>query len=272
MHQKSKKTITPLSKHPSSFWIYGVHTVLAAVTNPKRSIHRLCLVYHDHSELREEIEDLLQQHHPKISLESVDNKTLDQFLPREAVHQGIAALVSPLPTLTIEDLDNLPSKQPSRVVIVLDQVTDPHNVGAIIRTACVFGVDALIMPAHHQAPLEAIVAKSASGGLEKLPVITVTNLSRSLEILKKQGYWCLGLDETGSMDLLTWVNRSLSSDDKIALIFGSEGKGLRTLTKERCDLLIKLPHYGPMSTLNVSNAVAVSLTMVCPQLKSQKES
>lgn len=181
--------------------------------------------------------------------EEFDNK-----FGRDAVHQGIALETEPLATPPLEDIIEVHEGSEASLIILLDQVTDPHNVGAIARSAAAFGANALVMPKHQSAPLDsAILAKTACGGVEHIPLLTVTNLARSMEQLKKGGYWCIGLDERGEQPI-----DKAPLKGKIALILGAEGKGLRRLTKDNCDFLTQLPTNPAFPTLNVSNAAALS--------------
>ncbi|MDX2083078.1 MAG: 23S rRNA (guanosine(2251)-2'-O)-methyltransferase RlmB, partial [Rickettsiales bacterium] len=140
------------------------------------------------------------------------------------------------------------------IVVLLDQVTDPHNVGAIMRNAAAFSVDAVITTEHHAASESASMAKAASGAMDIVPFVRVGNLAETMNILKEHGYWCIGMDMLARVDVKT-----ASMYDKIALVMGSEGKGMRRLTREHCDLLVKLEISEKMESLNVANAAAVAL-------------
>ncbi len=138
--------------------------------------------------------------------------------------------------------------------MILDQVTDPHNIGAILRSACVLGADALIVQDRHSPDITGILAKTACGAAEHIPMIRVTNLARAMALLKSYDFWCLGLDERGSTYMADFT-----PPERTACVMGAEGKGLRRLTAETCDLLVKLPVFGAVPCLNVSNAAAVAL-------------
>jgi 23S rRNA (guanosine2251-2'-O)-methyltransferase len=163
----------------------------------------------------------------------------------------VAVRADPLAELGIDDVAE--AEGPG-IIVFLDQVSDPHNVGAVLRSAAVFGARAVVVPEHGSPPLTGVLAKAASGALEHVPLVRVTNLVRALERLKKAGFWSVGLDEAGDRPLA-----ELGMSGRIALVLGSEGEGLRRLTRERCDHLARLPSRGPLASLNVSNAAAVAL-------------
>jgi len=190
-----------------------------------------------------------------FALEVMERHQLETLLPEGAVHQGLALQAEPLPPAFLEDmLAELPRDAAQAVIVVLDQVSDPHNVGAILRSAAAFGARALMLPEHGSPPVTAALAKAASGALEQVPLIRVTNLSRALDQLKSAGFWCLGLEETAEKTL---GDTDLSG--RLALVLGAEGEGLRRLTRERCDLLARLPTQSALASLNVSNAAAIAL-------------
>ena len=175
------------------------------------------------------------------------------MLPQGAVHQGIALDCAPLPELTLQDLLIKTNNKDSSLFVILDQVTDPHNVGAIIRSAAAFGADGMIMQSKHAPSLDGVLAKTACGGVEHLPVASETNLSRAIEELKDNHFFVYGLDERGE-DI-----SNIKSGGKSVLVLGAEGPGLRRLVKENCDTLVKLPMQGALESINVSNAAAVAL-------------
>ena len=222
-----------------TYWIYGQHAVQAALSNPARKIERLIASTNAVKEL-----NLAGR---KLNADT-DIRQLDKILPKDAVHQGVATLVHPLPHTTLDDVLE------STLLLVLDQVTDPHNVGAILRSAAAFGVGAVIMTEDHGAPENGALAKAACGALDIVPLIRITNLSSVLDELKSNDFWCVGLD--GKTDKLIGEAKGFK---KKALVLGAEGKGLRRLTAEKCDLLVKIPISPKMESLNVSNATAVAL-------------
>lgn len=233
-------------------WIYGIHAVEAALLNKNRTCYKLLL--EKDNLVSGEVLKKSKGLHPKLIIEGGDPKMkerLQTLFGRDAVHQGLALQTKPLDELALEEL---PPHSDQSLVLILDQVTDPHNVGAILRSAAAFGAHALICPDHNSPSFHSpILAKSASGALEHVPIIKVTNLSRALDHLKKNGYWCVGLDEHGK------PLNGIQLPSHIALILGAEGKGLRRLTEESCDFLVSLPTTKAFSTLNVSNAAAVAL-------------
>ena len=227
-------------------WIYGVHACLSALKNFDRECFEL---YVDAKFSDQGLINAANQRNTKIL--EVDFKVFKKKLPIGAIHQGVALAVGPLPHCSLQDIF---IKSPHKSLLcVLDQITDPQNLGAIIRSAAAFGVNALILPKHQSVPLTSTVAKSASGALEIIPVCYVSNLTTALDALKKNDYWIYGLDESGDA-----IN-SLELSDKVALIIGAEGAGMRRLTKEKCDYHIRITTSSTFTTLNASNAAAIAL-------------
>jgi 23S rRNA (guanosine2251-2'-O)-methyltransferase len=233
--------------------LWGTHPVLAALANPERQLHRLLATPEAAKSHAAELERLGRQRRLP-ALESVSRAELDQWLPPAAVHQGIALAADPLPDLGIEDLAYAAKDRDSAVIMVLDQVTDPHNVGAILRSAAAFGAIGVVTQDRNAPEETGTLAKSASGALEKLPLVKVANLARAIDTLKQAGFWIAGLAGDAAKTL---AEARLSG--KIALVVGSEGEGLRRLTREHCDYLVKLPQTELVESLNVSNAAAVAL-------------
>jgi len=229
-------------KHP---YLYGLHTVEEALANPKRR-HRALLI--TENALRR-----LQERMPMIPIapQIVKPDEIDRLVGMDAVHQGVALDTEPLPSPHIRDL------AAKGILLVLDQVTDPRNVGAIMRTAAAFGAEGVIVTERHSPEASGVLAKAASGGLEHCPLIEVVNLAQTLTELGELGFWRVGLDSEGP----AIVADSLATAP-IALVLGAEGKGLRRLTRERCDVLARLDMPGAIKSLNVSNAAAVALFAV----------
>jgi 23S rRNA (guanosine2251-2'-O)-methyltransferase len=228
-----------------NLWLYGTHAVAAALANPDRYPKRLMLA--TGSAAPKGLPDGLQP-------EFVDRQVLDQILGRNAVHQGIALLVSPLPDLGLDEACE-PVAGRRNIVVLLDQVTDPHNVGAILRSAAAFGARAVVVTDRHAPDATATLAKSASGALERIPLVRITNLARALDDLGDHGYWRIGLDGHAKET----VKQAIAGQTNIAIVLGAEGEGLRRLTGERCDQLARLPISDAVESLNVSNAAAVAL-------------
>jgi 23S rRNA (guanosine2251-2'-O)-methyltransferase len=222
--------------------LYGWHTVTAALANPARRIRRLLAT---ENAIRRLADDGIAL---KIEPELVRPDALAARLTPDAVHQGLIAEADPLPSPAIEELAH------AGIVLVLDQITDPHNVGAILRTAAAFAVAAVVTTARHSPEATGVLAKSASGALELVPIVLVQNLARGLAALKEQGFLLVGLDSAAADDLA-----ALELTSPLALVLGAEGKGLRQLTGETCDRLARLDLPGEIKSLNVSNAAALAL-------------
>ena len=236
-------------------WLYGIHPVLAALANPRRKILQIAIQREVDAQLGPRLETLAEAHPLGLpDAEILDREQLDRMLPRGAVHQGLAALVQGLDDPDLDDIIRATEGQDAARVVVLDQVTDPHNVGAILRSCAGFGVAAVICPERHSPGATAVMAKAASGALERVPFVRVVNLARALEHLKKAGYWCVGLAGEAQTQL-----HEADMTGKIALIVGAEGEGLRRLTRENCDLLVRIPIDKGVESLNVSNAAAIAL-------------
>lgn len=235
-------------KTSSSSLIYGAHAVLAALRNP----HRQCQLLLLSRGLSPEIEELLPKH-PDLKIKHITPEEMSDQVGDQTVHQGIALKAAPLEQPYLEDIISGCPQQ--ACVIILDQVTDPQNVGAIMRSAAAFRASAVIQQEMNAPDVTApALVKAASGAVEEVPLINVTNLSRTMDTLKKAGFWCIGLDEQGQEPL-----HKVKLNGRVALILGREGKGLRQLTRETCDILAKIPTGEGFSTLNVSNATAVAL-------------
>lgn len=226
--------------------LFGMHAVSAALANQARVLHRLSVTENAEQRLADAIKAR------GIEPVRLQPRDLDRLLGAATVHQGVLLEAGPLPEPELEDLvEQARARGP---IIVLDQVTDPHNVGAILRSAAVFNASGLVMTRRNSPALSGALAKAASGALEHVPVALVTNLARALEQLADFGCTRIGLD--GEADLLL-EDADLSAP--VALILGSEGRGLRRLTRESCEHLVRIGASGAIASLNVSNAAAVAL-------------
>lgn len=240
---KGPRRFPPRSKaerQSDRLWIYGVHPVAAALANPRRAVLRILAT----DNARQRLEGV-----ERFKVEPTTPKELTRLLGPEAVHQGVAAEVEPLPALA---LDALPDG--ARLLLFLDQVTDPHNVGAILRSAAAMAADAVVVTSRYSPAETGVLAKAASGALDVMPLISVSNLSRALEEVGAQGFFRVGLDSSGESVLEDKV-----AQDKLALVLGAEGRGLRQKTRETCDTVARLDLPGDLRSLNVSNAAALSL-------------
>ena len=225
-------------------WLYGHHAVAAALANPNRRLRRLLLT--------EEGEAAISKHLPSpwaISPERVDRGRLDHLLGRDVVHQGAALLADPLASPSLQSVLDKPG-----VIVVLDQVTDPRNVGAIMRSAAAFGAAAVITQDRNAPEETGGLAKAASGALEKMPLMRAVNIARTIIALKAANVWCIGLDTAGMP-----LSGPAFADRRVALVLGAEGEGLRRLTRETCDEIAGLTIKGAVESLNVSAAASVAL-------------
>ena len=220
----------------------------AALRNPARRIRRLWTTENAARRLADDGISL------PVAPELVRPDAIAARLPPDALHQGLLAEADPLPAPAVEDLRE-------GLVLVLDQITDPHNVGAIVRTAAAFGVTAIVTTARHSPEATGVLAKSASGGLEAVPLVTVTNLARGLAALKEQGFLVVGLAGDAEVALAAAELRA-----PLALVLGAEGKGLRQLTRTTCDVVARLDLPGAIKSLNVSNAAALALYIATTRL------
>ena len=223
-------------------YLYGLHTVRAALDNPRREKRELLATPNAFARLKE------GGPVGKVKQREVTPRELDRLLGGEAVHQGVALEVEPVSRFGLNDIS------PLRLVVVLDQVTDPHNVGAILRTACAFGADALVTTQRYAPRETGVMAKAASGALDLVPLIEVRNLGDTLELLKGRGMRVLGFDSVAPSPLVP-----RGGSEALAIVLGAEGKGLRQRTRELCDEMVRLDMPGPIKSLNVSNAAAIAL-------------
>ncbi|KQW78676.1 23S rRNA (guanosine(2251)-2'-O)-methyltransferase RlmB [Brevundimonas sp. Root1279] len=234
------------SKVDPDNWLWGRHPVLAALANPSRKGMGRLLVTEDRAAEIERDKLAPNGHRPEI----VDGPTLARMLPPGAVHQGLAFKVSPLEGVALDDI----AEPAEGVIVMLDQLTDPQNVGAIFRSALAFGARGIVVQDRHSPALAGALAKAAAGATERLPCARVTNLSRALERLSDLGWQAVGLDGSAEQTL----EQALDARPTV-LVMGSEGDGIRRLVAEHCDVLGKIPMPGGFESLNVSNAAAIAL-------------
>lgn len=230
-------------------WLFGLHAVRDALMNPNREKLRLLLTRNAADKLAEAVAASGME--PEIE----DPRKFSAPIDPDSVHQGAALEVKALDWGSLADVAAGGAGKP--LVVLLDRVTDPHNVGAILRSAEVFGARAVIAPRHHSAPETGALAKTASGALERQPYLRVTNLSEAMAALKDMGYTLLGLD--GQADLTLAQGVASATGRPIGLVLGAEGPGLREKTRENCDALVRVPYGSDFGSLNVSNAAAVAL-------------
>jgi 23S rRNA (guanosine2251-2'-O)-methyltransferase len=247
VQDKRKRSAAPDWKAPQlapdQVLLYGVHTVRAALDNPERKITKLSVTQNALVRLETgPVEEL------GFPVEIVTPQDLDKILGPDAIHQGAMLETVPLPVRRLSALNDSP------LILVLDQVTDPHNVGAIMRSAVAFNAGALITTQRHSPTESGVMAKSASGALEMIPYIQITNLADALEELHKLGFVSIGLDSEGPAPL-----EETLSGAKIALVLGAEGKGLRQKTRQTVSALARLDMPGAIKSLNVSNAAAIAM-------------
>ena len=245
----SAHTAKPPHRRPerAENWLYGLHAVQAALANPNRKSHRVVLTARAAEILGEKLLG-------RVRVEPADADAISKLLPPGAVHQGVALSCDPLPASDLDAVLGRDAGGRRRIVLVLDQLSDPHNVGAILRTAAAFGVTAVVVQDRHAPPHSGALAKAASGALEILPYVEVVNVARALDRLAEAGFWRVALAGDGEQTLA-----QAASGGDIALVLGSEGDGIRRLVRERCDTAAYIPIDKAMESLNVSNAAAIAL-------------
>jgi len=256
LHRRAASSGADRRRFPFERWIYGRHAVAAALANPERRWYRLAVLTEREQEARTLIAIAAAARCGNGEpIRVFDRDDFAALLPEGAVHQGLALAVEPLVEPDLEDVLRRAATLLGRsVILLLDQVTDPHNVGAVLRSANAFGALAVVLPMHGAPPVTGALAKAASGALENVPLVRVVNLAHALDRLKAAAFWICGLDETASQTLA-----ALDLGERVALVLGSEGGGMRRLVRERCDYLARLPTRIQQSTINVSNAAAVAL-------------
>lgn len=232
-------------------WLYGTHAVLAALANPRRRCLRLLTTREMTAAVRQ---TLAGRAGPPVASEVVPRERIEAMLPPGAVHQGVALEADPLPAATVEQVIAAAAGDEQAVVVVLDRISDPGNLGAVLRSAAAFGATGVVIPDRHSPAATPAVAKAASGALETVLLARVPNLARALDGLKAAGFWCVGLDNAAATSLT-----DADLPDRTALVLGAEGSGLRRLTRARCDLIARIPISCTVESLNLSTAAAVAL-------------
>jgi 23S rRNA (guanosine2251-2'-O)-methyltransferase len=240
--------------------LYGIHPVTAAWLNPERRCLRLYATATALAEFRPVLEQAAGLGLKRPAPTAIERDGLDRLLPIGAVHQGLALDAEALPELNLDDVLIAAGDQPAAMVL-LDQVTDPHNIGAILRSAAAFGAKAMIVHRRHTPEITGVMAKSASGAVDVIPMLRETNLARAIDALKEAGYVVIGLAEGAEVTLA-----DAAFGSKVVLALGAEGEGLRRLIAEGCDVLASLPTKPPIGSLNVSNAAAVGLYEIARRL------
>ncbi len=262
------KNLNQKNKHIT---LYGLHTVRAALLNRNRQFLQIFATEKTSKLMPQKI---IQNKNIKVEIKTTQQIELHlektqpnkNQLGNKPIHQGIIAIVKPLPQITLKNLIDKIKNKKTATIVILDQVSDPANIGAILRSTYVFGADALIITTKNAPDETASLAKSASGALDKIPLLREVNLKRCMELLKKEGFWCLGFKGDAKMQL-----KNYSPAPKCAIIMGSEGKGMRELTEKNCDILMSIKTVTTDETidsLNVSTATAVALYAITNKANS----
>lgn len=243
--------------------LFGFHAVREAWLNPDRHISALYISSAALNAFQDTIEQANKRGLDRPSPTVIEKKDLDSSLPKGTVHQGIGICSQPLPEMDEQDLAIRTASKERSMIAILDQVTDPQNVGAILRSASAFGLDGIIMQKKHAPELDGSLAKIACGAVDHIPVAQATNLARTVRFLQEEGFFVIGLDEHSNEVIGQTHNANMHK--KLCVILGSEGDGIRHLIKENCDILAKLPTGGAIASLNVSNAAAVAFYALMPK-------
>lgn len=241
------------------FWLFGIHCITSAIANDRRKILELCATKNAYQRLSSL--SINQVKKRGIPVKIVSTKDLVKRLPIRVVHQGIGMRVAPLRSSSVQEiLANNPDPIATTVVI-LDRVTDPYNIGSILRSAALFGVKAVIVSRSHSPSETGVLAKAACGALEKIPYIRVANIRSTMEMLKAENFWCIGLSPFSKKSL-----QAFTPYKRMALIIGSEDSGIRHLTQKSCDATLSITTLqccDMIDSLNVSNATAIALYTLC---------
>lgn len=239
------------SSKNGGLFLYGRHPVTAAIANPERQISAIFATPENATEIRS---ICVEAGRSEALVKITERREIERLLPAEAVHQGLAAQVKELPSYDITDICAMAEDKERCHVLILDQVTDPQNIGAIIRSCVAFETLALIVQDKNAPSESGAMAKASAGMIEQLPIARVTNLSRAVETLKDVGFWVIGMDGYAQ----TTVDK-INKSGKTAIIMGSEGKGMRRLVEEACDMTVRLPISAKVESLNVATAAAITL-------------
>jgi 23S rRNA (guanosine2251-2'-O)-methyltransferase len=237
----------PSRREAGGEWLYGLHAVQAALANPHRKLGRAALT-------PRAIETIGKTLLSRVQVETLEPGAIDRLLPPGAVHQGAALEAWPLKSRDLDEILAEPAPEGRRIVLVLDQLSDPHNVGAILRTAAAFGVTAVVVQDRHAPPQSGALAKAASGALDLIPYVEVVNITRTLDQLAELGFWRIALAGDGGTGLAEAV-----PPGDVALVLGSECAGIRRLVREHCEASAFIPISKTVESLNVSNAAAIAL-------------
>lgn len=228
-------------------WIYGYHSAISALNNPNRTHKELFVTNNFHKKHSQKLKEICNT----VKIKIVSKQEISALFPENTAHQNIALYTSEIPAVSIEQITS--NNNEYSVIVMLDQITDTGNIGAIIRSAVAFNATAIILT-KHTSPNKSTILKSASGTLEFIPLIYVNNLINTIKYAKSKGYWCYGMDENSTISL-----PDIQFDKKTLIILGSEESGLRKLTREHCDYIVKIPTSNKIHSLNVSNAAAITL-------------
>jgi 23S rRNA (guanosine2251-2'-O)-methyltransferase len=234
----------PRERTGEPYVLYGLHTVAAALANPRRAKHRLVATRNALARLVERMDGRPMP----LEAEIVEPRGIDRLVDRDAVHQGVALVADPLDDVPLDELAE------ARLIVALDQITDPHNVGAILRSAVALGAGGLLTTTRHAPTEGGVLAKAASGAVDLLPIAAETNLSRALVDLRGRGFTAIGLDSEAPDDL-----EAVPIGERVVLVLGAEGKGIRPGVRANLDAMARLSAPGAIASLNVSNAAAIAL-------------
>ena len=248
--ERDKRRLDDRRTGDRAFWLYGTHAVVAAVANHRRIVRRL--VADNDDGLARLADAVAKAGTPRPAPERLDRRALLSLLPPDAVHQGVAARVDALPPLSLDTVAE--GAGPATRIVVLDHVTDPRNVGAVLRAAAAFNAAGVVIQDRHGPPETSVLAKAASGALETVPLVRVVNIARTLRALADLGFRAVGLDAAAEPALAKADLRG-----PLALVLGAEGSGLRRLVAEACDTRARIPIARGVDSLNVATAAAIAL-------------